>query len=136
MKVDPQGKPVKVRLKHQPTEAGEKIYVIEVPVQEGETDRDNNVLERSVFVRETKLIKVLYVEGYARYEFRFLKTLLERESARTKGNKTIDLKVLLIDADPDYAAEDKSALVDFPTKAELDQFDVVILGDVDPKPRA
>ena len=42
-------------------------------------------------------------------------------------------KVLLTESDPDYAAEDKSALVDFPTKAELGQFDVIILGDVDPK---
>ena len=31
MRVDPQGKPVKFRLAHVPTEPGEKIYVLEVP---------------------------------------------------------------------------------------------------------
>src|SRR5262249_18373958 len=73
------------------------------------------------------------VEGYARYEYRYVKALLERESNRKEGNKSIDLKVLLLDADPDFAAEDKSALVEFPAKTELNGYDVVILGDVDPK---
>src|SRR5207302_5610877 len=94
---------------------------------------DNNRIERTIFVRDAKLIKVLYVEGYPRYEFRFLKHLLERESEKEKGNKTIDLKVLLLDADSDYASEDKSALADFPTREELNAYDVLILGDVDPK---
>jgi hypothetical protein len=135
VRIDPGGKPVKVRLVHQPTEPGEKVYVIETPVQPDEIDRDNNRLERAVHVREAKLIKVLYVEGYRRYEFHYVKTLLERESDRARGNKTIDLRVLLLDADPDYAAQDRSALADFPTRAELNAFDVVILGDVNPRPR-
>src|SRR5262249_14205021 len=131
--VDPQGKSVKVRLVHQPKEPGEKVYVLDTPVREDEARADNNALERRVFVHEAKLIKVLYVEGYPRYDYRFIKTRLDRESARIKGNKTIDLKVLLLDADPDYAIQDRSALADFPTRQELNQFDVVILGDVEPK---
>jgi SAM-dependent methyltransferase len=130
--VDPQGKPVKVRLVHQPTEKGEKNYVIEVPVQPDETQVDDNKIERTVDVQDTRLFKVLYVEGYPRYEFRFVKTLLEREAAR-KGNKTIDLRVLLLDADADYPLQDKSALSEFPLKSDLNNFDVVLLGDVDPK---
>jgi hypothetical protein len=133
---DPSGKPVKFRLTHQPTQAGEKIYVLSVPEQPDEVKpADNNRLERKVFVREAKIIKVLYVEGYARYEYRFIKSLLERESEKEKGNKTIDLKVLLVDADPEFASEDKSAIVDFPTREELNAFDVVIWGDVDPRDR-
>jgi hypothetical protein len=135
VRVDPQGKPVKFRLAHIPTEPGEKIYVLEAPPEPDETQTDNNKLERSVFVRESKLIKVLYVEGYARYEYRFIKTLLERESALDPKNKTIDLKVLLCDSDEEYASEDKSAVAGFPSKVELNQFDVVILGDVDPQDR-
>jgi hypothetical protein len=130
--IDPQGKPVKVRLEDRPTEVGEKHYIIDTPVQDGEVTADNNKVERSVDVQDTRLFKVLYVEGYPRYEFRFVKTLLERESAR-KGNKTVDLKVLLLDADPDYAAEDRSALAEFPLKTDLNKFDVILLGDVDPK---
>jgi hypothetical protein len=133
VKVEPGGKPVKVRLVHQPTEPGEKVYEVEAAAQPDEADRDNNKLERSVFVREAKLIKVLYVEGYRRYEYHYVKTLLERESDRTRGNKSIDLKVLLQDADPDFAAQDRSAIADWSTRAELFTYDVVILGDVDPK---
>jgi Aerotolerance regulator N-terminal/von Willebrand factor type A domain len=132
--IDGPGKAVKVRLVHSPTEPGRKVYVIDTPLQPDETDKDNNRLEKEVFVHEAKLIKVLYVEGYRRYEFHYIKTLLERESARTKGNKSIDLKVLLLEADADYAAQDRSAIADFPTKAELNTYDVVILGDVDPRP--
>src|SRR5262249_17375853 len=136
VKTDPDGKPVKFRLMHQPTEPGEKTYVIEAPVQADEVKpADNNRLERTVFVREAKLTKVVYEEGYERYDFRFIKNLLERESDRDKRNKTIDLKVLLMDADSEYASEDKSAVADFPTKEELNGYDVVLFGDVDPKDR-
>ena len=103
------GKPVKVRLTCQPAEPGEKVYVVKTPVQADEVEKENNQLERSVFVREAKLIKVLYVEGYRRFEYHFIKTLLERESDRTKGNKSIDLRVLLLDADPEFANLDKTA---------------------------
>lgn len=132
--VDPQGKPVKFRLIHQPKQAGEITYVVEarVPAQDGKPARTLQ-LERTVFVRENKLIKVLYVEGYARYEFRYLKNLLERESAQDPRNKTMDLKVLLLDADIEYPKLDKSAVAEFPGKVELNQFDVVIFGDVDPR---
>jgi hypothetical protein len=131
--VDPEGKPVKVRLSHRPTEEGEKLYEIRVPVQEGEAIIENNVVERAVHVRKTKLIKILYVEGEPRWEFRYVKSLLERENQRVEGNKSFDLRVLLLNADPQWPEQDKSAIVEFPPKNELQQFDVIILGDFDPK---
>jgi hypothetical protein len=128
------GKPVKFRLTHQPTEPGERTYVIEVPGQADEIKpAPSNRLERVVSVRESKIVKVLYIEGYPRYDYRFLKTLLERESDLDRKNKAIDLKVLLLEADNEYASEDKSALADFPTLDELNSYDAVILGDADPK---
>jgi hypothetical protein len=144
---DPEGKPVKFRLVHQPTEPGERAYVLDVAGVETEGENrspaDTTRLERTVLVRDAKQIKVLYIEGYARYEYRFVKHLLEREvdSSRLRKsvteastpNRTIDLKVLLLDADSEYASEDRSALADFPTREELNAYDVVILGDVDPK---
>ncbi len=132
---DASGKPVKVRLVYQPTEPGEHVYEVSTPKQPDEVDETNNRLQRSVYVQEAKVIKVLYVEGYRRYEYHFLKSLLERESDRAKGNKSIDLKCLLLSADPEYAGEDKTAIAYFPTKAELFTYDVVILGDVDPRSR-
>jgi hypothetical protein len=134
VKTDPEGKPVKFRLVHQPREPGERTYVLEVPVQADEVKpADQHRLERAVLVHDARPIKVFYVEGYARYEYRYLKHLLERETDKEKGKQSIDLKVLLLDADSQYASEDKSALADFPTKEELNAFDVVIFGDVDPK---
>ncbi len=140
--VDEDAKTKKVRLVHRPTTPGEKTYVIRVPVQEGEVDKENNQLERTVHVRETKQIKVLYVEGYRRYEYHYLKTLLERESNRVRGNKSVNLKVVLLDADEDFHRQDRSALESFPTPFrnvdthirddDLWSYDVVILGDVDP----
>ncbi|HEY7326561.1 MAG TPA: VWA domain-containing protein [Gemmataceae bacterium] len=130
---DGTNKTVRVILTHQPTEPGEKLYVIEVPGQEEEASTENNRLQRTVFVHETREIKVLYIEGYRRWEYHYIKTLLERESSRIKGNKTIDLKVLLLDSDAEFASQDRSAISEFPTKTELNGFDVVILGDVDPQ---
>ena len=128
------GEDVKVQLEVKPTERA-KTYIIETPLQPDEADKEDNRIERKVLVREAKLIKVLYVEGYRRYEYHYLKTLLERESDRAKGNKSIDLKVVLMNADPDFAAEDRTALAEIPTKEELKAYDVVILGDVDPTPK-
>jgi hypothetical protein len=130
---DGTNKTVKVILTHQPTEPGEKVYEIEVDGQEDEVTTENNRLQRAVFVHETRQIKVLYVEGYRRWEYHYLKTLLERESNRIKGNKSIDLKVLLLEADADFPKQDRSAISEFPTRVELNTFDVVILGDVDPQ---
>jgi hypothetical protein len=139
VQLDASGKAVKVRLKHQPTEAGEKLYIVEAEVPKVILDElspgaGERRLERSVVVQENKLIRVLYIEGSARYEYRYLKNLLERESTDKKSNKSIDIKVLLVDSDEDYPRDDKTALAVFPpNKQELFQYDVVILGDADPR---
>lgn len=129
---DPSGKPVPVTMRYAPAEAGEKTLVVEVPGQPGETELSNNQIERVVVVTESRRLKVLLVDGLVRYEFRFVKVLLERETEAVRGNKSIDLHALLLDAHPDYASLDKSALRTFPTRSELFEYDVVILGDVDP----
>jgi aerotolerance regulator-like protein/VWA domain-containing protein/von Willebrand factor type A domain-containing protein len=126
-------KPVKVRLVTKPNESGDHTYVISVPEQPDETDKSNNRVEKVVSVVDAKPVKVLYIEGYPRYEYRFIKTLLEREQATKLGNKMIQIKVLLVDADPEYAIQDKSAITEIPSREELFGFDAIILGDVDPK---
>jgi von Willebrand factor type A domain/Aerotolerance regulator N-terminal len=133
IRLDPSGKPVRVRFVHQPKEAGEKTFVIEVPVQPEESDAGNNRLEHRVFVAEAKRIRVLMVEGYPRYDYRYMKSLFERESEAVRGNKSIDLSVYLVSAHPDHPKQDRSSINRFPTPEELKKFDVVILGDVDPK---
>lgn len=129
---DPSGKPITVRLATTPTEVGEKTYVIDVPVQPEESETGNNRLERVILVTESKKLRVLYIEGYPRYEFRFVKALLEREKEATAETKSFDLGTLLLDASPGYAEQDRSALRSVPTRSELFEYDVVIVGDIDP----
>jgi hypothetical protein len=130
---DPAGKPVPVRLSTVPTEAGERTYVIDVPVQPGEAESGNNRAERVVLVTESRRLRVLYIEGHPRYEFRFAKVLFERETEAVAGNKSIELGTILLDASPGYAEQDQSALRAWPTRSELFEYDAIILGDVDPE---
>ena len=129
------GNPVPVTLTHTPLEAGEKTFVLVVPTVAGETDATNNRIERTILVTDSKRVRVLYVEGYPRYDFRFAKVLLERESERSIGGKGIEIRVILLNASKGWEGTDRSALgLDaFPTREELFAYDVVILGDVDPK---
>jgi hypothetical protein len=130
--LDP-NKPVRVRLVTTPTEPGDHTYVITVPEQPDETDKTNNRVEKVVHVGEARPVKVLYIEGYPRYEFQFIKTMLEREKATNKGNKAIEINVLLCDADADFPEFDKSAIKELPGREVLFGYDAVILGDVDPR---
>jgi hypothetical protein len=126
--IPPDGQPRRVELVHTPTEVGPTAYVVEVRPVERELQRDNNRLERTIDVRDQKL-RVLYVEGEPRWEFRYLKTYLERDS-------TIELGIVLQSSDDRYAEQDRSALPAFPPGNDgpdgLFRYDVVILGDIDP----
>ena len=136
---DPNGNRIPVTIAVTPTEPGEKIYVLEVQSVAGETDLTNNRLERPVLVTDSKRVRVLYIEGYPRYDFRFVKVLLERESERSIGGKGFSVEVLLLNASKGWAETDRSAFRgDFPTRDQLFSYDVIVLGDVDPKqlPRA
>jgi hypothetical protein len=125
---------VPVALAHTPKEPGEKTFILEVGTVEGETEKSNNRVERTVLVTDSKRLRVLYIEGYPRYDFRFAKVLLERESERSAGGKGVEVKVVLLGASQGWEKTDKSAYpTGMPTREELFGFDVVVLGDVDPK---
>jgi hypothetical protein len=69
-------------------------------------------------------IRVLYVEGYPRWEYRYLKNLLQRET-------TIESAVMLLSADRDFAQEGNTPIARLPrTREEFEPFDLVILGDL------
>lgn len=121
------GQTESVELSYSSDVGGEFDYVLEVEVRDDETNRTNNSETRHVSVREEK-IRVLLADGVPRYEFRFLKQLLERD-------KSIELSTLLQDADVEYAQEDRTAVTHFPVKKEdLARIDVLILGDLSPIP--
>ncbi len=126
VKAPPDGQAAKVEIPHRPKKTGQITYVVEVEPMPRELQPDNNRIERVVTVREEKL-RVLYVENEPRYEFRYLKNFLEREE------KSIDLSVVLLSADPEYSSQDRKAIPTFPaTKDDLFNYDVIILGDADP----
>jgi hypothetical protein len=127
--LDPRGLPVQVRLEHRPTETGEKTFILEALPPEGDAGGLPARLERPVSVLPVKKMKILYVEGYPRYEYRSLKWLLETQTDPATREKLFEPHVLLLDADPGF---DESARPDMPPAAELATFDVILWGDVNP----
>lgn len=125
------GKPI--RLSHTPDTKGYKKYVIETPVLEREVNPKNNRVEHEVQVLDLKRVRVLFIENKPRFEYRFIKTLFERETEQVAGNKSIELTVLQLAASRDFAKQDKSAIGELPIWDVLKTFDVIILGDVDPR---
>jgi hypothetical protein len=69
-------------------------------------------------------LRVLYIEGGPRWEYRYLKNLLVRETS-------IESSVMLLSADRDFAQEGNTPLARLPRDAdEFAQFDLIVLGDV------
>ncbi|HEV7998247.1 MAG TPA: hypothetical protein VGP63_00105 [Planctomycetaceae bacterium] len=119
------GTPAPFEVSYVPTEPGELDVAIEVPPLPAETNRDNNRETRHVSIRKEK-IRVLLADSSPRWEFRYLKSLFERDP-------TVSLKTVLQEADAEYASEDQTALAHFPlSKEELYRYDVLILGDLNP----
>jgi hypothetical protein len=134
VEIDPESPTQTIRLVHRPEEQGELEFVIEVVPREGELNVENNRLTRKVRVRE-ELIRVLLVQAYPNYEFRFLKQMLARELNRDQptDGKTQGFRTVLQEADPEYVETDKTAERLFPvSREELFSYDVLIFGDVNP----
>jgi uncharacterized membrane protein len=126
-----QGGDQREKITHKPEKPGRYTFRIEVPVQEGEIIPDNNSVIVHLNVVDDK-IRVLYVDHYPRWEYRYLKNALIRD-----GHMLVN--ILLVAADPTFPQEkspspDVKPLQVFPeTKKDLFAFDVVILGDVNPE---
>ncbi|MBL4846434.1 MAG: hypothetical protein JKY65_12975 [Planctomycetes bacterium] len=103
----------------------------EVSADPDEQDLENNKTKpRRVRVIDER-IRVLYVEGYPRWEYRYLKNALVRD-------KHMEVQCLLVSADPEFIQESTSGVVPLrrlPPKEELLKYHVVILGDVKPEAR-
>ena len=126
------GVPKSVRLSFRPQDEGDYQYVVDVEELEGESNTDNNQQTRLIKVRDETL-RVLYVQAYPNYEFRFLKSLLGRSLKRDRQEKSIDLTTVLQEADLEYAELDETATRVFPvSRAELFEYDVLLFGDVNP----
>lgn len=108
----------------------ERRFRVHVPPLPDETLKDDNAVEFSVHVTPEK-IRVLYVDAYPRWEYRYLKNLLLR------ADSNLELQCYLLSATPDFLQESTKglpALSAVPTarKELLERYDVIILGDVNP----
>ncbi len=119
------GQPFEQELAFTPQSEGGRDVAVKISVAGPESNTSNNSMSRHIEVRKQK-IRVLLADHAPRYEYRFLKSLLEREP-------TIELDAVLQEADLEYSAEDRTALDRFPIrKEEILKYDVIIFGDLDP----
>ncbi len=134
----PEGKPVKVRFVHQPKEAGEKTFVIEIPTQADESRHYPNRIEhrdlRSPLRSDCACCSSRAVRVMTSATSRRCSSAKRKQFAATSRSTLMRTWCRLIR--PSEAGSD--AINRFPTPEELRKYDVVILGDVSPKqlPRA
>jgi hypothetical protein len=106
-----------------PTKAGMYEFKISIPIEEGEYVKTNNEAIFKIEIKEEKL-KVLIVESWPRWEYRFLRNALMRDPGVEVNTVLYQLKDMKAGAGLGYLPE-------FPqTKEELSKYDVVFLGDV------
>jgi uncharacterized membrane protein len=117
-----------ISMKFTPATKGAYDVVASIAPRPDETETRNNSVQRRLKVVDDK-IKVLMVEQSPRWEFKYLMQQMLRD-------RRVDLRVLLLEGDSGITKGPNTPyLAEFPkTKVELnDKFDVLILGDVDPK---
>ncbi len=113
-------------LRFTPRAIGVHTYEVAVPVQPGEAIAENNRLRFSVLVNETTF-RVLYIEGGLRWEYKFLKRLLEQDP-------TLESRCMVRTGAEHFLTTGRGAVTlqeGFPANLdELAKFRVAILGDL------
>lgn len=115
------------RMEFIPKKIGRFKYTVSVPPLEGEQLMQDNVSNFTLNVREPR-IRVLYVEGEWRWEYKFLKRVLEKDpNFKFEGMLSVGDGKFKIQGE----ADNLSGILTFPRRNEqLSGIDVVILGDV------
>lgn len=123
---------ISVPLSFVPAVAGSSIIKLEITPAPGEKNLEDNALERVIEVRDQTL-RVLIIQKSPSFEFRFLKTLLERTSQLgEQERRAFDLDVVLQDADAAHVGQDAHALRLVPGDREtIAAYDVIIVGETD-----
>lgn len=108
----------------QPTLAGDYRLSLEVPVHRDELLPDNNSQSAPISVRDERL-RVLLIESYPRWEYRYLRNALSRDPG-------VELSCLLFHPGlSKVGGGNKDYIAQFPDRLEeLAAYDVVFLGDV------
>lgn len=105
------------------TDAGRRSMRVEIAPARPDLVRENNTRTVAVELVD-RPIRVLYVEGSSRWEYRYLKNLLIRE-------QDIESSVMLLSADRDFAQEGNMPIARLPrTAEEFGRYDLFVIGDV------
>ena len=105
-----------------PPATGDYTLTMRIPLDTQELIPENNEISAPISVREEQL-KVLVVESYPRWEYRYLRNALERDAG-------VELTCLLFHPKLPKVGGGRGYIKVFPTANELSRYDVVFLGDV------
>lgn len=110
-------------LSARPDRAGKSTWSIRLVPDSPDLSPDNNATSIAIELAD-RPIRVAYFDGYPRWEYRYLKSLLVRE-------KSIRSAVMLLSADKQFLQDGSEPLVALPTSpTDWAGIDVVVLGDV------
>lgn len=124
VRVDPsEARSADVTLLAEPALAGEAAWRVEIVPDRPDLVEANN--RRTIAIELVdRPLRVLYIDGYPRWEYRYIKNLLVRE-------ESIESSVMLLSADRDFAQEGNLPITRLPrTREEWAAFDVIVIGDV------
>lgn len=112
-----------VTLLAKPAEPGRASWAVRIAPESDDLSRDNNTAPVSLELIQ-RPIRVVYIDGYPRWEQRYIKSLLIRENS-------IRSSAVLLSADKRFTQEGSEQLEAVPsTPEEWNQVDVLIVGDV------
>jgi len=105
-----------------PQTEGDFTLTLTLPPTAEERDKENNSMTAPIAIRKEEL-KVLLIESYPRWEYRYLRNALERDPG-------VEVSCLLYHPDVDALGGGPGYLGAFPEPDRLASFDVIVLGDV------
>lgn len=105
-----------------PKDTGDYMLSIRIIPDIQELIPENNQLSAPISIRKEQL-KVLVIESFPRWEYRYLRNALERDAG-------VDVTCLLFHPKLPQLGGGRGYIKRFPDARELSQFDVVFLGDV------
>ena len=118
----PPGETVSDSIIWQPKHDGLHSLTLSVPVQSDEVIAENNKHSFTINVKK-EVLKVLIVESYPRWEYRYLRNALMRDPG-------VEVNTLLFHPALGHPGGGKGYIAKFPSKEKLSGYDVVFLGDV------
>ena len=105
-----------------PQAAGSVRLRLKAPSVASERNTSNNELEATLDVRKEQL-RVLLIESYPRWEYRYLRNALERDPG-------VEVEALLFHPELGKTGGGKGYLSTFPKDDDLTSYDVIFLGDI------